>query len=295
VSAGSGECEELDAARLEAGVEHPASTRGAALAKRVGSALFFLPFFVWLVGYASPWAFSAFVILAGAVGQWEFTRMFIRSGSAAHPRLGLIAGSIVTASFALPGATPLALSLAVAGLLSAGLAGSRAEGPDWRASALTIMGVCYVNWLVGHALWLRALPHGIEWIFLLVWVTWIGESAAYFAGWMAGRRKLLPAISPAKTVEGAVAQLATSPAAALAGRWWFFPELSAVDALIVGLLLGVVGQIGDLAESYLKRSARAKDAGGLIPGHGGMLDRLDSLLFNTPTLFYYASFVGGVR
>jgi phosphatidate cytidylyltransferase len=283
----------LNAAPLEAGAGHSTSSRGVGLAKRVGSALLFLPFFVWLVGYAPSWAFSAFVILVGAVGQWEFTRMFIRSGCEAHPRLGLFAGSIVTASFAVPGSTPLALSMAVVGLVSAGVARGRAGGPDWRASALTLMGVCYVNWLVGHALWLRSLPYGANWIFLLVWVTWVGESAAYFVGWVAGRHKLAPTVSPAKTIEGALAQLVASPLAALVGRWWFFPDCPVAVAASAGLLLGVVGQVGDLAESYLKRSARAKDTGSLIPGHGGMLDRLDGLLFNTPALFYYVSLVGG--
>ena len=279
----------LNAARLEA----PAAPSAAAtLAKRVGSALLFLPFFVWLVAYAPVWLFSAFVILVGAIGQWEFTRMFVRSGCEAYPVMGLAAGSIVTASFAIPGATPPAFSLAVVGLLSAGLIRGRSGAPDWKPAALTLAGVCYVNWLVGHALRLRMLPHGADWIFLLVWVTWIGESAAYFVGLAAGRHKLAPTVSPAKTVEGAVAQLVVSPQAALAGRWWFFPELSSADAAVAGLLLGVVGQVGDLAESYLKRSARAKDTGNLIPGHGGMLDRLDSVLFNAPTLFYYVVAVG---
>ena len=85
-----------------------------------------------------------------------------------------------------------------------------------------------------------------------------------------------------------MAQLVVSPVAALVGRWWFFPECSVRDALIVGVMLAVVGQVGDLAESWLKRGASTKDTGSLIPGHGGLLDRLDSLLFNTPALYYYA-------
>lgn len=282
---------DVGSARLEGTVAPPAA--GETLAKRVASTLFFLPLFAWLVGYAPSWAFSALVIVAGAVGQWEFTRMFVRSGYEAYPGLGLVAGIVVTASFAVPGLTPPALSLAVAGLLSAGLVRGRSGAPDWKPAALTLAGVCYVNWLVGHALWIRALPRGSDWIFWLVLVTWIGESAAYFVGWTAGRRKLAPTVSPAKTVEGAVAQLIASPLAALAGRWWFVPDLSLADAVVAGLLLGVVGQVGDLAESYLKRSARAKDTGNIIPGHGGLLDRLDSLLFNAPALFYFVVLIGG--
>jgi phosphatidate cytidylyltransferase len=261
------------------------------LAKRVGSAVLFLPFFVWLVEYAPTWLFPAFVVLVGARGQWEFTRMFSRTGSGVYPWLGLLAGTAVTASFAVPETGPLALSLTVAVFLGASLMKAANHGPAWEPCALTLLGVCYVNWLLGYALWLRALPHGSRWIFLLAFVTWVGESSAYFFGSAIGRHKLSPKVSPSKTVEGALAQLLVSLPAALAGRWWFFPECSVRDALLVGLLLGCAGQVGDLAESFLKRSARTKDAGRLIPGHGGLLDRLDSLLFNTPALFYYARYL----
>jgi phosphatidate cytidylyltransferase len=267
------------------------SERTAALAKRVVSALLFLPFFFWLIEYAPAWLFPAFMVLVGALGQWEFTRMFGRAGSEVYPWLGLLAGVAVTASFAVPGAGPVALSLTVAAFLSASLIRTRDHGPVWEPCALTLLGVCYVNWLLGYALWLRALPYGAKWIFLLVWVTWVGESAAYFVGTAIGRHKLSPRVSPAKTVEGALAQLLVSLPAALAGRWWFFPECSVRDALIVGLFLGCVGQVGDLVESFLKRSTGTKDTGGLIPGHGGLLDRLDSLLFNAPALFYYARYL----
>jgi phosphatidate cytidylyltransferase len=264
---------------------------GTALLKRVGSGVLFVPFFVWLTLGAPAWAFGAFVVVLGAVGQWEFTRMFVRAGVPAYLWLGLVAGTALTASFALPGATPWALTLVVVALSSAGLCWTREFPPRWEAAALTLLGVCYVNWLLGHAIWLRSLPHGTGWIFLLVWVTWVGESAAYFVGSALGRRRIAPRVSPAKTLEGTLAQLLMSPPAALLGRWWFFPECSLQDALIVGVLLGVVGQVGDLTESWLKRGARTKDTGTLIPGHGGLLDRLDSLLFNTPALFYYARFV----
>src|SRR5262249_15288913 len=129
-----------------------------------------------------------------------------------------------------------------------------------------------------------------DWVLLLIWVTWLGETAAYLIGSTVGRRLLAPVISPKKTMEGAIAQLLVSIAAALAAQALFFgATLSRRDAGVVGALLGVVGQLGDLAESALKRSAGAKDSGSLMPGHGGMLDRIDSLLFNTPVLFYYAS------
>lgn len=276
---------------LASDIGRPSSRWTVTLAKRVVSAVLFLPFFVWLIDYAPGWLFPAFVVLAGALGQWEFTRMFGRAGFQVYPWLGLLAGGAVTGSFVVPGASPPVLSLTVAASLIVSLSKVGDRGPAWEPCALTLLGVLYVNWLLGYALWLRALPYGASWIFLLVWVTWAGESAAYFVGSAVGRHKLSPRISPAKSVEGAVAQLLISLPAALVGRWWFFPECSVRDALIVGVILGCMGQVGDLVESSLKRSARAKDTGGVIPGHGGLLDRLDSLLFNTPALFYYARYL----
>jgi phosphatidate cytidylyltransferase len=127
-----------------------------------------------------------------------------------------------------------------------------------------------------------------------VWVTWLGETAAYIVGSLLGRTKLAPIVSPKKTVEGAVTQLIVSVLAAVIAQVWFVDALSVGQAAVAGAILGVVGQVGDLAESVLKRSVGAKDAGQLIPGHGGILDRIDGLLFNAPVLFYYAAWARGV-
>ena len=160
----------------------------------------------------------------------------------------------------------------------------------WAGVTLTLLGVCYCAWLLGHAIWLRVLPGGRLLTLFAVGVTWCGESAAYFVGRRFGRRPLAPRISPGKTVEGGVAQLIVSAAAAMASAP--IVGLPFAEAAVLGLLLGVVGQVGDLSESFLKRSAGAKDAGRVIPGHGGILDRLDSLLFNVPALYYWLYFTG---
>ena len=101
-------------------------------------------------------------------------------------------------------------------------------------------------------------------------MTWIGETAAYTVGSLVGRHKLAPGVSPGKTVEGAIAQFAASLLAALTAGGWLFPGLRVGDAVIVGVLLGVLGQVGDLVESALKRSVGTKDTGNVIPGHGGL-------------------------
>ncbi|MGH7383732.1 MAG: phosphatidate cytidylyltransferase [Candidatus Rokuibacteriota bacterium] len=275
---------------LEAPVEQTAPSRSGALMRRLLSTLILLPLFVWLVVAGPAWMFGAIMVLAGAVGQWEFTGMFERAGIRSFRGLGLVGGSLVTASFALPISERVAFTAVLLAVLGVGLLRPSSGRPGWEAMAVTLLGICYVNWLLGYTFWLRDLAEGRDWILLLVSVTWLGETAAYLVGSTLGRHRLAPAISPRKTVEGALAQLVMSVLAALGARAVFFPTLPLEGAIVVGLLLGVVGQVGDLIESAIKRSVGTKDTGRLIPGHGGMLDRVDSLLVNTPVLFYYATY-----
>lgn len=271
-------------------VEQTAAPHRGGLVRRLLSTLILLPLFVWMVVSGPVWLFGVIMVLAGALGQWEFTGMFERAGVRTFRVLGLVGGSLVTASFALPLSERAAFTAVLLGLFTVGLLRPRENRPVWEPVAVTLFGICYVNWLLGYTFWLRDLEAGREWILLLVSVTWLGETAAYLVGSTMGRHKLAPTISPRKTVEGSLAQLVMSVLAALGARATFFPELRLADAVVVGLLLGVVGQAGDLLESAIKRSVGTKDTGQLIPGHGGMLDRVDSLLINTPVLFYYATY-----
>jgi phosphatidate cytidylyltransferase len=154
--------------------------------------------------------------------------------------------------------------------------------------ALVLLGFLYLPLLLGHLSLLHGLPHGKEWIFLVLFIVMLGDSAAYFTGINWGRRKLYPAVSPNKSVEGALGGLLGSFVGALLFKYGFFPELSVGDCVILGLGLGALGQVGDLFESMLKRSFGVKDSGTLIPGHGGILDRLDSLIFAFAPAYYYA-------
>jgi phosphatidate cytidylyltransferase len=275
---------------LAGSVEQTAAPHRGGLVRRLLSTLILLPLFVWMVVSGPVWLFGVIMVLAGALGQWEFTGMFERVGVRTFRVLGLVGGSLVTASFALPVSERAAFTAVLLGLFTVGLLRPREKRPVWEPVAVTLLGICYVNWLLGYTFWLRDLEAGREWILLLVSVTWLGETAAYLVGSTMGRHKLAPTISPRKTVEGSIAQLVMSAIAALGARATFFPELRLADAVVVGLLLGVVGQVGDLLESALKRSVGTKDTGQLIPGHGGMLDRVDSLLINTPVIFYYATY-----
>jgi phosphatidate cytidylyltransferase len=165
----------------------------------------------------------------------------------------------------------------------------------------TLLGLLYIGWLFSYLIVLRKLPMGKECLFTLLLITWIGDSGAYIIGTKWGRRKLIPRISPKKSIEGAGGGLVFSLLAALLTRWffviplaskWFNPlDLSITHYVVLGLLLGAVGQVGDLAESLLKRDANVKDSSRIIPGHGGLLDVIDSLLFTAPVMYYYTIYV----
>jgi phosphatidate cytidylyltransferase len=139
----------------------------------------------------------------------------------------------------------------------------------------------------------RALDGGEFLVFFVVLVTWAGDTGAYYVGMSLGRHQLAPVISPNKTVEGLMGGLLLALAMAVVASLWFLPSLTLADCLATGLLLAGAGLLGDLVESALKRSAGVKDSGMLIPGHGGMLDRLDSLLFTAPIFYYYVTLVKG--
>ena len=164
-----------------------------------------------------------------------------------------------------------------------------------RDSALTLFGVLYLGLTLGMLSMTRLLPQG-EWlIFFLLLVTWAADTGAYYVGTLYGRHRLAPTISPKKTFEGLVGGWIGAIIVAYAARWWFLPELSGFDCLILGTLLTITGLWGDLTESAMKRSVGMKDSGGILPGHGGMLDRLDSLLFTAPFFYYYVTMAGRLR
>ena len=127
--------------------------------------------------------------------------------------------------------------------------------------------------------------------FFVLFVTWAGDAGAYYTGKLWGNRLLTPLLSPNKTFEGLAGGLIVAPFAAWIAQFWFLPILNWWDCIILGLLLTCLGLAGDLSESAFKREAGVKDSGNLIPGHGGILDRIDSLLLTVPTFYYYMVFV----
>lgn len=164
--------------------------------------------------------------------------------------------------------------------------------------AVTILGVMYVGWLGSHFVMLRELPGslgldsrlGARLIFFAALVIWACDTAAYVVGILIGRRRLLPHISPAKTWSGAFGGLVGGALAGWLCAQTFLPIISPAMGTLLGAVSALLGQLGDLVESLFKRDAGLKDSARLIPGHGGILDRMDSLLFSVPVLYYWFRF-----
>ena len=155
----------------------------------------------------------------------------------------------------------------------------------------TIFGVLWVGGTLGYLVLLRNLEDGDLLLSFLFLTVWSGDTAAYYGGKTYGRRSLAPAVSPKKTFEGAIFGLVGSVTMGLLAHFWFIPSILIAHCLIMGLFCGIIGQLGDLAESVLKRHAGVSDSGNLIPGHGGVLDRMDGIMFAGPALYFYYKWV----
>jgi len=154
------------------------------------------------------------------------------------------------------------------------------------------VGVFYVGWPLAHIALLRFLPEGRSWLILVFACTWASDTGAYLVGSVVGRRKLAPSISPGKTVEGALGAVAVTAATAGGVQSLTDLPIALPWAVLLGVVMSVAAQLGDLSESYLKRAVGAKDSGHLLPGHGGLLDRIDGLMWVTVVVYYVAVFVG---
>ncbi|WP_183350658.1 phosphatidate cytidylyltransferase [Geomonas paludis] len=260
--------------------------------KRLATAAVLLPLVIVFILKASVFQFSLLVSLLALLGLDEFYRMALpqRRGEG---RAAAVAGAcavfaVFSASPVLPLFTLTALVLAFTLVALFRLKDIKQAAPD---VALVLMGFLYVPLLLAHLVLVRALPNGVSWLFLIMVIVMAGDSAAYYVGSTLGKHRLYQAVSPKKSVEGALGGLSGSVIGAVIAKFTFFPELSIGDCCAAALLLGVLGQLGDLFESLIKRSCGVKDSGSIIPGHGGVLDRLDSILFAAPAAYYYAFFL----
>jgi phosphatidate cytidylyltransferase len=261
------------------------------LSKRVISGILFLPVFYLVTWELPPAYFMALVLAAVLVGQFEFYRMARARGYEPLSLLGMVLGVIVLFDFYHPlhpnlgMLFPVALSMLV--IMMARLFSARPVDGAFEDVASTFLGVFYVAMLFAFQVVIRTGPDGKQWLVFLYFIIWASDIGAYSIGIPFGRHRLYEKVSPKKSMEGLAGALFASAGMALVCRVWFMPSISAQEAVAVGLALSLIGTVGDLVESLLKRSAGVKDSGGIIPGHGGILDRMDSMLFAAPVLYYY--------
>ena len=256
--------------------------------QRILSALLLIPLFLLLVQFGTPFYFVLLISAAIALAAWEFSCLCPVGGDAGLSLVTVVGGlAWHAAAIGRGDAALVGVLVVVAGLVRATLCRAELQVNILQA-AWTVLGVVYVGGLLSFASLLRMLPEGRELIYLLTFTTWVGDTAAFYVGSRFGQHFLAPRISPKKTVEGALGGIGAAVVMAMAGSVWVWPRIGLASAASVGLLLAIVCILGDLCESVVKRAAAAKDSGNLIPGHGGALDRLDSLMFACPTLYVLA-------
>ncbi len=257
--------------------------------KRELTALIAAPFAIWMIGWAQPYVFDAAMALISALALYELLDLGKRKGYHLPIPLCIAVMLFIIAAFILE---PISVEMGVfvALLVIPGFYvlshGELEEALP--SSAIAVMATLYVGMLGGSLIRLHDdFADGAKLVFFLLLVVWLGDSGAYYFGRTFGRHKLSPRISPKKTVEGLIGGVATAIATAVIIHFTFFKTFPLVHAIIAGVILSLAGVIGDLAESMWKRSAAVKDSGTLIPGHGGFLDRFDSIFYTTPILYVY--------
>jgi phosphatidate cytidylyltransferase len=271
--------------------------------QRIITAVIVLPFLI--ASFLISWLQPLFVALAAAalvLGLYEFYLLARKKDIKPDIVAGYLGGAAIFTIFyfasPFPGAERLdvqtillVILLLVAGtLIAATLRGAPYDKMISSTSA-TVLGVLYVVLLGSHLVAVRTgfpQPLAADLLSFFFLILMGADIGAYYVGRAMGKHKLAPTISPGKTWEGVVGGVLTALILAAVSHYWFFPELPLKFALPLAAVMVVLGILGDLTESALKRGAGAKDAANILPGHGGILDRLDSLLFNAPLLYYFA-------
>jgi phosphatidate cytidylyltransferase len=263
---------------------------------------------IWL----GVWPLALLVLVAVLIALHELYGALSQSGFQPRLAVGFASGLLLCLAAAARPLLPadpvgLALAVIVCGSLIAEIARRNREGAlvSW---ALTLAGACYVGWLFSHFILLRQLQTplrpgswlaplridaGAAWVYAVLAITWLQDTGAYFTGRALGRHKMAPTLSPNKTWEGAAGGVATSVLTALLLVPLLGLPVSYGAAVVLGLVGGVLGLVGDLAESFIKRQVAIKDLGALLPGHGGVLDRADSIMFTGPILYYLILLLAG--
>ncbi len=270
------------------------------LKKRVITALWGIPLITAVIWFGEPW-FTALITVSGALAVFEFYRLVAAAKVPPFTYFGIIWTvlfilsrnsdllSILEPYLDLNLVTPVLLTSAIALSLIRLLLRPQRETAFLRW-AWTIAGILYVGWLLSHLVALRGLDAGRSWVFFALFATFASDTAAFFIGRALGKHHLAPSVSPGKTWEGAIAGVFGAIATSLL---FMLPTPLSLhfgygQAILLGILVSISAQLGDLIESLFKRNMEVKESGRLVPGHGGVLDRMDSIVFTSVVVYYYA-------
>jgi len=249
------------------------------------------PVAIYIIGWSHPYVYDATIALIASLALYEFLILGRRKGYAVPIALCILVMLFIVLAFVLePISVEMGVFLTLL-IIPAWYVFRRGTLDDaLQSSAIAIMATLYVGMLGGSLIRLRNdFPNDIgpKLVMFLLLVVWLGDAGAYYVGKQFGRHKLSPRISPKKTIEGGIGGIVMAIITAIVIHFTFFPQFPLVHAIIAGVVLSIAGVIGDLAESMWKRSAAVKDSGTLIPGHGGFLDRFDSIFYTAPILYVY--------
>lgn len=260
---------------------------------RILTAVIALPLVLWLL-YMGGYYTAVLLGFAAAACTYEYLDITLKARSQATWFAVAVAAVVPFLPVVRPWETTAIFCGLTGVVLLWGWTWHLLNGPLPEAPVRTahvLMGFMYgTGGLVSLAA-IRNLPDGGWWTVVALVVTWGNDTSAYFAGRFLGKHKLYPEVSPNKTWEGFFGGMAGSIGMLLIQRALFFPSLNVGDCVVLGVLGGVLGPAGDLCESMLKRAYGVKDSGNILPGHGGMLDRVDALIFNAPMVLLYVQFV----
>lgn len=257
--------------------------------KRWISGLILAPILILFILYAPFWLFLSLILLLILIGLGEYCALLRPEISRQEKGMSLVLGGLFVfflqareTRLIAAGLIFIFFFLSIRAIVQTKVFPLRLE-----EAGKHLLGLLYIPFLLSHFIWMHQMANGPVWILFTLVMVYFGDTTAFYIGRAWGRNKMAPLLSPGKTIEGGFGAIGGSAAGALFFHFLFLPQISLSHALVLGSLVGLIGQLGDLWESLLKRSAQVKDSGTLIPGHGGLLDRIDSVLFAGPLVYHY--------
>lgn len=246
-----------------------------------------------IIGFASEAVFGLLILAVIVVGVFEYNRLVFGHPFCWEKMEGLVLALLVPPLFFIGNASAVlaVVTLSLLAVFCLYLLRITNEHPDVVPVMKVVFGFFYIPLTLSHFIWLRQGEQGVIWIFFVIVLAFSGDVAAFYVGRTFGKRKLIPLVSSGKTVAGILGLVAGSTICCLVYAYWFMPGLFWLHAAILGFVGSILGQLGDLCESVIKRASGVKDSGAILPGHGGILDRLDCLIFIVPFVYYYRQII----